>query len=420
MSTESFAPQEEFRPESQAELGRFVGENAAGRRLPLYPVGGRTSLNYGHPPSAAGVMVSTSSLDEIIDYPARDMTVTVESGIRMNGLAALLEKENQQLPIDVAQAHRATLGGVAATNTSGPRRFGYGTMRDYVIGISAVDAAGRLFHAGGRVVKNVAGYDLCKLLVGSLGTLAVITQLTLKLRPVPESSTIVWSTFDSPRSIDSVLQSLLTSETRPVVVDVLNAAAARQIAAEARQDLPVEHPVLIVAFEGSERTLTWQVDKLRRELAPAGPKNIEVLGGPAYRGVLAVMAEFQVCCDDPLTFQANLLPSRTMEFLERATRRDVVAQAHAGNGIVVGHLPDSVANAEQAVSLVSPLRDFCRSQRGNLVIFDCPADWKSRLPVFGNAEPSWPLMKRLKDTLDPQNLLSPGRFIDAAMAARKP
>src|SRR5262249_54605846 len=158
--------------------------------------------------------------------PARDMTVTVEAGIRVDELARTLAAENLRLPIDVAQAHRATLGGVAATNASGPRRFGLGAVRDYVIGVAAAGAAGLMFKAGGRVVKNVAGYDLNKMLIGSLGTLAVITQLTLKLRPLPETTILLWTTFDGLGKIDEALARLGTSAARPIALDVLDPRAA--------------------------------------------------------------------------------------------------------------------------------------------------------------------------------------------------
>ena len=149
MSPDSNQQFDEFTPTSQAELSRFVRDNADGDRQALYPVGGRTLLNYGYPEPSPGVLVSTSALTQTVDYPARDMTITVEAGIRMNQLSEALKKEQQQLPIDVPQANRATLGGIVATNVSGPRRYGFGTLRDYVIGVSAVDAQGRLFKAGG-------------------------------------------------------------------------------------------------------------------------------------------------------------------------------------------------------------------------------------------------------------------------------
>jgi len=166
-----------------AELTELI--RRAGREsTPLYPVGGGTSLNFGLPPKQPGWQVELTGLSQIVDYPAADMTITVGAGIRISELQTVLRQQQQQLPLDVPQADQATLGGVLATNFSGPRRLGYGTARDYVIGIRAVDGRGTPFAGGGRVVKNVAGYDFCKLLIGSLGTLGVITEVTLKLKPL--------------------------------------------------------------------------------------------------------------------------------------------------------------------------------------------------------------------------------------------
>src|SRR5262245_17199545 len=166
---DGFGPLTVVRPGSVAELGEMV-RRAASNNEAIYPVGGQTELDLGNPPTKPGTAVDMRGLDQVIDFPARDMTVTVQAGITIAKLQALLAPENLQLPIDVSQPARATLGGIIATNASGPRRYGYGTLRDYVIGISAVNDEGNEFKAGGRVVKNVAGYDLCKLLVGSLGT----------------------------------------------------------------------------------------------------------------------------------------------------------------------------------------------------------------------------------------------------------
>ncbi len=409
---------DEFTPTTQSELARFVTGNAAGEKRPLLSVGGRTSLNFGYQSSVTGgVTIATSELTQVIDYPARDMTVTVEAGIRMNDLTELLAEEGQQLPIDVAQSQRATLGGVLATNTSGPRRYGYGTLRDYVIGISAVDAAGRLFKAGGRVVKNVAGYDLCKMLVGSMGTLAIVTQVTLKLKPIPDSSAFVWAQFNDFDDIDVVLERLTLSDTRPISLEVFDRRAAGQLATESRRDLPSEGPILLVGFDGGKAEVDWQVEALRHELAPFGSAKVDSVEGDATCELRQVMTEFAICADAPLTFRANLLPSQTIEFLEDAEREGVTLQAHAGNGIVVGHLPDDVSSAERAMEIIDPLRQLAVSHHGNLIILDCPADWKADLLVFGEAEPSWGLMSHLKGTLDPDNLLNPGRFFDGAKTA---
>ena len=184
---DDFGPLTVVRPQSVADLGDVV-RRAAAEQQALYPVGGGTMLGLGLPPSRPGWAVDLRSLNSVIDYPARDMTITVQAGVPIAELRRVLAAENQRLPVDVPHADRATLGGALATNVSGPRRYGSGTLRDYVLGLSTVNDEGQEVKAGGRVVKNVAGYDLCKLHIGALGTLGVITQATLKVRPIPEAA----------------------------------------------------------------------------------------------------------------------------------------------------------------------------------------------------------------------------------------
>jgi len=398
---------DEFLPATQTELSRWMAENADGVARPVYAAGGRTSADFGTPVRPPGISLHTTSLNRVIDFPARDMTITVEAGIRLDELARVLATEGQRLPVDAPQAHRATLGGLAATNTSASRRFGMGTMRDYVIGVTAVDSSGMMFKAGGRVVKNVAGYDLCKMLVGSMGTLAVITQLTLKLRPIPESSILLWATFDRLGAIEGALERLVTSAARPVALDVLDVRAAEAIAAEAGLSLPARRPVLCVGVEGTARETAWQLDVLRKEISPAGLVEAAVVGEADAAKLWFALAEFQVPSDDPATFRANLLPSRTVEFLQEADRAGCAMQAHAGNGIVVGHLPDSVTNVGAAKEQLGRLRECARKGRGNLTIVHCDDGWKNQLELMGNCEPSWPLMQKLKRELDPRNILNP-------------
>ena len=396
---------ETFTPTTQTELARYLAANAAGPQKTVCPVGGRTALRA----DSADLLIDMTALNRVIDYPARDMTITIEAGIRIDALQSLLKQEGQRLPIDIAQSTRATLGGAIATNTSGPRRAGYGTFRDYVIGISAVDPAGRLFKGGGRVVKNVAGYDICKLLVGSQGTLAIITQVTLKLRPLPESSALLWISFDTFGEIENALERLLVSDARPVAVEVLDPITAGLMAAQSRLELPHGTPVLLLGVEGSSREIDWQIDKLRREMTPYGPQLFEKVIDSQTAGVWESLTEFQVSADDPLTFQANLLPSRCMEFAERAMRQGVAVQVHAANGLVIGQCPETIATVDQAQELLDDLRQFARHEQGNLIVLHCDPEWQSQLPMWGDAEPGWPLMQQLQRKFDPQAILNPGR-----------
>src|SRR5688500_10551775 len=207
-------------PADQGELAGVVRE-AFDANTALYPIGGGTSLDFGLPAKAPGYGLSLTGLNPVIDDPPRDMPFTVEAAVTMQSLAELLATERQRLPIDVPLEGKATIGGVIATNWNGPRRYGQGSVRDHVIGITAVDGRGMPFKGGGRVVKNVAGYDFCKLLTASLGTLGVITQVTLKLKPLPEQSVLVAAALPNASMAEKVLAALVTSQTTPMVIELI-------------------------------------------------------------------------------------------------------------------------------------------------------------------------------------------------------
>ncbi len=397
-------------PATSEELAAFLQENAAGERRAIVPVGGGTWLDFGYP-ARPGVELHTGGLSRVLDYPARDMTITVEAGLPVQQLQETLRKERQQVPVDFPEVDRATVGGVIAANVFGPRRFGSGTLRDYVIGITAVDAGGRVFHAGGRVVKNVAGYDLCKLMVGSWGTLAVLTEVTLKVTPIPETHAWIWSCWKSLDQIDTAAARLLTSETRPVAMEVLNLTAAARIVEPLGQTWPAEPFVLAVLVAGSAADTEWQTQKLKEELAPHQPSTVDVATGSEAENLLNSLTSFGVT-ESRFSIRAHLLPSRTMEFIDRASQAGFLVQAHAGNGIVIAQAPEDLTSVEDASGKIAALRELAESQMGSLILTRCPAEWKTEIHVFGSGQSAWPLMKKLKTSLDPHNLLSPHRLFE--------
>lgn len=379
----------------------------------IFPIGGATALDFGNPPSREGVGLVLTGLDRVIDYPARDMTITVEAGITMARLDELLRAEGQRLPVDVPQADRATLGGAIATNTSGPRRYALGTLRDYVIGISVVDADGNLTKAGGRVVKNVAGYDLCKLYTGSLGTLGIIAQVTLKLKPRPEDRVLIGFDLPSAEAAAEALSKLVTSRTRPVCIELFNRPALKLLPDFAPR-LPASSDwMLLVGFEESTPVVRWQEDVIVQELAEFEPRHVVVLPARSTSDPWQPLIEFPALDAGPLSFKANLLSSAIVDFFELAGRQDatIALEAHAASGIAVGHLLGDVS-LDQAAAILSVLRQHAVQSRGNLVVLCCPPDWKRQLPVWGEARPDWPFMKSLKQALDPRGIFNPGRFVD--------
>jgi glycolate oxidase FAD binding subunit len=406
LTIDGFGPLPVQCPRTIAELAAQIRDARVGKTA-LYPVGGQTQLSLGNAPTKSGQAVDLRGLAQVIDFPARDMTITVQAGITMECLREILLRENLRLPIDVAQAGQATLGGILAANLSGPRRFGYGTLRDYVIGISALNDEGEEFKAGGRVVKNVAGYDLCKLLVGSLGTLGIITTATLKLRPRVEEQALLCLACDAS-NLESLLASVHATRTRPVCIDLLNAAAGHVVFARAGLPTPTMPWTVLVGYEGNEDAVTWQVQQLVKEIGTQCRVDARV-DFPA-QPLWDALTEFGALPEYPVVFKATMVPSALPAFCLQA-QGDAAIRAHAGNGIVYGQWPAGLTS-EHAALMLTQWRERAHAGQGSVIVPRCPPAWKSALSVWGPAPNDAWLMREVKAKFDPNGIFNPGRFID--------
>lgn len=395
-----------LRPASEEELAEMV-RKAASAGEAVYPMGGGTMIGYGLAPSREGVAVDLRRLAAIIDYPARDMTVTVQAGISVTTLQKILADQNQRLAVDVPAAALATLGGAVATNVSGPRRCGFGTFRDYMLGATVVDGEGRLVRAGGRVVKNVAGYDLCKLYVGSLGTLGILTQVTLRLRPSAEACVEV--VFSCPaETLGDLLDRLHASRTRPIAVDVLNPRAAAEWGRQTGLTLPDQGWTIAVGLEGNSQAVEWQMHQLVCEVGP----HLDARVGAAAEELMRPLVEFPISAGASVTARASVPPSATATLLceAEAGHGSPSLLAHAGSGIVTAHFGKEIG-LERTAMAVQGLRQSAVAAGGNVVLWRCPPAWKERLGVWGDPPGDLGLMRAIKDRLDPRHVLNPGRFV---------
>jgi len=398
---DGFGPLELHQPDTIDELAAMVGSGAPTDTL--YPSGGRTMQHRGMTPSRMGHVVELNRLNRVIDYPARDMTLTVEAGLTISAINQLLKSETQQLPIDVPFPDQATIGGAIATNASGPRRFGHGTFRDYVIGISLMNDQGQVTKAGGRVVKNVAGYDMCKLYTGSYGTLGIITQVTLKVKPIPESrATIVIPA--ALAQLDRLLERLHATRTRPVAIDLLNRSASTIIS----PSLPPTEWLMIVGYEDNLMAVDWQINQLCDEL-----KEFESVR-MSDTDIMGVYDQLRDCAEMPthrVVFQANCVPSGLIELLHgfSHTQCEWSIIAHAGNGIIRG-ICDNCERSDLIKSDIVSLHEIVKKHHGNLMVTRCPAEWKPDLPIWGHPTNSVEMMRIIKSKLDPHHRFNPGRF----------
>jgi glycolate oxidase FAD binding subunit len=398
-------------PNEQSDVAEFVRQAYAGE-TPLYVVGGGTSLDYGLPARDAGNVLSTTKLNRVVDYPARDLTVTVEAGMTMRALSDLLAKEKQRLPIDVPQADRATIGGVIATNFNGPRRYGQGTVRDYVIGISAVDGRGECFKGGGRVVKNVAGYDFCKLLTGSLGTLGVITQVTLKLKPMVEQSRLMACAVKNAAEAERMLAALSASQTTPVAVELLAGPAWTASPSLATLgSLPAEGMYIVVGLEGTASEVEWSCSRLSDEWNELGVEMPFVLGSSA--ALWRELIEFPAVGESPLVLKASVKPSGTTSIVEAARKVDpnCSVQAHAGNGVAIIKF-DTFPASGLSRALVGDLQPAAAKHLGNICVLSNPsASEMTHQSAWGGIDAPFGIMSEVKRRFDPKDLLNRGRFV---------
>ncbi len=397
---------ETLTPADQAEAAATVRQ-AYEDGTPIYPIGGGTAIEFGLAAKQPGIGLSLAGLNRAVDYPSRDMTITVEAGIRMADLAAALARQGQRLPVDAAQADAATLGGIVATNFSGPRRYGHGTIRDYVIGISAIDGRGTPFKGGGRVVKNVAGYDFCKLLTGSLGTLAVITQLTLKVKPLAEATAFLSCDIADLAQAEPLLAALVNSQTTPAAIELASGPDGQSLPAPADGAAR-----LLVGFEGSRAEVAWQLGQLRREWQAQGAAGIAEHAGDAAEAIWSQGAEFASQGSAALVVKANVLPSATTRFMQLCRQLDpqVSLLAHAGNGIVLASFP-AFTPADTSRWLVQRLQPAVAAAGGNLVVWSCAAGELTRQAVWGASRDDAEVMRAVKKQFDPRDLLNPGRFV---------
>src|SRR5713226_9230799 len=245
----------------------------------LFTRGGGSRLNLGGIPERFDILLETTKLTRLLEHEAPDLTCHVEAGITLAELQTKLATKGQRLALDPPDAQQATIGGILASNASGPKRLRHGTARDLVIGLHVVQASGEIARSGGRVVKNVAGYDLNKLYIGSLGTLGIIVEANLKLHPLPAGERTLLLTFASAHEATQTVIALLGSLLTPSAVELIDAGAASDMSDFFGLNLPTEGYTLAVNFEGTAASIDRQLDETRLIARKAGALMGEDLAG---------------------------------------------------------------------------------------------------------------------------------------------
>src|SRR6266849_3965237 len=399
-------------PDSVEQVAQIVAlTNQQG--LKLLTRGGGSRINLGGIPEQFDILLETTKLTRLLEHEAPDLTCHVEAGITLAALQAQLATKGQWLAFDPPDAQQATLGGLLASNASGPKRLRYGSARDNVIGLRVVHANGEVSRSGGRVVKNVAGYDLNKLYIGSLGTLGIIVEANFKLQPLPTNERTLILTFSTAEDAMATVIALMGSLLTPSAIELIDSGAASDMTDFFGLTLPTNGYTLAVNFEGSTTSIDRQVNETRL----LARKNDALLGddlvGEAQAQFWNIVREHT---QGTVTCKAVVLVSQMANYLKTI---DQVCQnhelesavvAHAGNGILYIELRPADAT-HRLVEAIKELRLYAQEALGSMVVERCPSDLKRRISVWGEPDQNFYLMQRIKLQFDSKGTFVKGRFV---------
>ncbi|GAC1401607.1 MAG: FAD-binding oxidoreductase [Ktedonobacteraceae bacterium] len=397
-------PQVIVEPGNEDEVAAVLAfANKEGLRILVR--GNGTQLGLGSPPTGGDILLSTIRLNAIVEHAPHDLVVTAQAGLPLRTLQAALAQTNQWLALDPDLMPEATLGGIVATNASGPRRLRYGGVRDQIIGIRVVLADGTIAKGGGKVVKNVAGYDLPKLYTGALGTLGVIVSATFRLYPLPVASRTVLISSSTLSPLCNLAVRIIGSTLVPTVIDALGDTAHTNTY------------IMAVRFEMGQEAVEAQANTLlamATDTLGNAMQTSQLLEGDTeaqFWSETALSNRAINTTKTALTLKASLLPTEVAHWLTHVEQvcqqRQIqgIWRTHAGHGFVFVHLSgDDTA----LVSAVDALRAI--AHQGSVVVTDAPARVAQQVDVWGPV-PALDVMRNLKARFDPHNTLNPGRFV---------
>jgi glycolate oxidase FAD binding subunit len=394
---DGIVPPEVASPESPQEIADLLASAAAEGKT-VAPIGGGTSLSLGNVPERIDIGLTTTKLTGIISYEPTDLTLSVWAGSRFADVNAQLADQGQTLPLDVPYRENATIGGLIASGLVGPRRSGSPTFRDLLIGISAAHPSGTVTKAGGMVVKNVTGFDLMRLYLGSLGTLGVVVSANFKVLPLARFETTLLTKFSDLASAIDAGSRVREGRARPIALEVFRSGEAWAVA---------------VRLEGRESTVRLLLNEVRESLTG----DQETFEGEASKQWWQSFAELEAASTNgaDVVLRCSVRPRLGDELLQRVNNEVEDAElsvTHLSWSPALGTVTARIS-AHQHGNPKQALRDLREQLLGvsdNTTVLAAPAEWKTGLDVWGRPPETIDIMRALKEQFDPARVLNPGRF----------
>jgi len=411
-AVDGLAPKAVVIPGKVEGISRLLAYASLEKRT-VVPRGNGTKMAAGAIPGKIDLVLSMVRINRITEHDIPNLSLSVEAGITLAEVQKKLAGTGKGsfLPLDPPYSEQATIGGIIATNSSGPRRYLYNSARDLLLGLKAVSPNGDVVAFGGKTVKNVSGYDMTKLMIGSWGALGVITEITTKLLPLPEASATLLASFGDLAKAGSLTRKILHSVLLPSAMELMDGRAAGHFGEKARY---------LVAFslEGVGEAVDRQVAEIGELAEREGAIDTKVLKGEDDRTFWIRVRDFALASTASVILRSNVVISKLTETLgnyekmAQAAGVDCALIGHAGNGILTSYILDyDAAKMDPVADLIGKFTDEAAKHEGNLMVESSPRDLKEKVSVWGRPRSDEVVMRRLKETVDPGGVLNPGRFV---------
>ncbi|MGH7873513.1 MAG: FAD-binding oxidoreductase [Candidatus Binatia bacterium] len=366
------------------------------------PRSGGTAMAIGNLPRCVDVVIDLSRVHRLIEHDDANLTATVEAGMNLNRLQQITAERNQFLPFDPPHPLGASVGGTVAANLNGPRRSFYGNVRDLVIGMKVALANGEQIKAGGKVVKNVAGYDMCKLFVGSFGTLGMITEVTVRMAPLPETAATLVALGNLPQALE-LGRDLSRSTLLPSAVAITDSPlSAAHLAPHDWQ--------IAIRCEGFEETVARHLQDIQSMARRIGLR-AEILKETSQQKLWQEVNDFSLP-GDRLVYRVTVPRAAAADIIK--TVQGLTAKDSHSTILCdppMGVIWIAATASAAAAAWFRDLTSLAGRHRGHAVMFNAPANLKQSIDVWGPAPPAISLMREIKRQFDPRGILNPGRFI---------
>ena len=438
-------------PKNTRQVSELV-TYASRENVSILPWGSGTKMTMGYPPKRLELVISTSRMNHMLDVDTANLTITAEAGVKFRDVQARLATEEDRcylplenltteadeficsdrsnsgcfLPLDPPFSEKATIGGILATNSNGPRRLLYGLPRDLVLGVRFVTPDGTIVGAGGKTVKNVSGYDISKLMIGSFGTLGIICEMTLRLLPLPERVDTLLIPFDSYEGATGFADAIFETKLLPAAVEILNRAAFESLPFKGSEGFTPGPYVAVIAIEGFEEAVGRMQKDMVKIAESRGAKGYATIKENEHRLFWLGTSNLQPAVasrhSNLITCRLNYPISEWKEvvrFTDETLSQSGIEHAivcHSGYGACsISLFTDGLGNGTlgKAAQVIEAILGRCREAGGNMVVETAPAQIKGDLKMWGEPGEDLLIMRRVKEQLDPSGLMSPGRFVGA-------